>query len=149
MVTGPDTVGCHRQSRLGIVPRWPARSRVMGPFDRDQIRPRIAGFFAFAGVIRYERMDDIDGDADAGPDRPIEARWRRKAERNVDRWGVQDVETILLAMQEEHGELAQAFLEARDEGGDRDRIIAELDDLAALCVQLAWRLRSTDPTETA
>ena len=66
--------------------------------------------------------------------------WTEKAEENVDEWGVQDVETLLLAIQEELGELTQAHLEARHEGDDTERIAAELDDLAALCIQLRWRL---------
>lgn len=68
------------------------------------------------------------------------ADWRHKAEENVDEWGLQDVETLLLAMQEEMGELAQAHLEAEHENGDRTRIARELADLGALCVQLRWRL---------
>jgi len=66
--------------------------------------------------------------------------WVDKAEQNVEEWGVQDVETLLLAMQEEQGELAQAHLEAKHEDGDAARIAAELNDLAALCIQLRWRL---------
>ena len=68
------------------------------------------------------------------------AYWTGKAATNVEEWGLQDVETLLLAMQEEQGELAQAHLEAKHEDGDAERIAAELDDLAALCIQLRWRL---------
>lgn len=66
--------------------------------------------------------------------------WTEKAEENVEEWGLQDVETLLLAMQEEQGELAQAHLEETHEDGDAARIADELDDLAALCIQLRWRL---------
>ena len=66
--------------------------------------------------------------------------WSEIAEENVEEWGLQDVETLLLAMQEEQGELAQAHLEAKHEDGDAARIASELDDLAALCIQLRWRL---------
>lgn len=66
--------------------------------------------------------------------------WINKAEDNVEKWGLQDVETLLLAMQEEQGELAQAYLEAEHEDGDLARVATELDDLAALCIQLRWRL---------
>ena len=62
--------------------------------------------------------------------------WAAKAEENIEQWGLQDPETLLLAMQEEMGELAQAHLEARDEDGDPTRVAEELDDLGALCVQL-------------
>lgn len=67
-------------------------------------------------------------------------RWEEKAIENVDRWGIQDVETLLLAIQEETGELAQAYLEARAEGGDPSKIEDELEDLGALCIQLQERL---------
>jgi NTP pyrophosphatase (non-canonical NTP hydrolase) len=66
--------------------------------------------------------------------------WWDKASENVEKWGIQDIETLLLAMQEEMGELAQAYLEARSEGGDHVRIGEELADLAALCIQLQWAL---------
>ena len=66
--------------------------------------------------------------------------WVAKAELNIDRWGLQDRETLVLAMQEELGELAQAVLEHEHEDGEYDRIGDELDDLAALCVQLDRRL---------
>lgn len=68
------------------------------------------------------------------------AYWREKAEENVEEWGLQEIDTLLLAMQEEQGELAQAYLESEYEDGDAARIASELDDLAALCIQLRWRL---------
>jgi len=64
------------------------------------------------------------------------AQWLGKADRNVEEWGLQDEETLLLAMQEELGELTQAHLEARAEDGDPDRVDEELDDLGALLLQL-------------
>ncbi|WP_206335519.1 hypothetical protein [Natronolimnobius sp. AArcel1] len=66
--------------------------------------------------------------------------WWEKASNNVEKWGLQDVPTLLLAMQEEMGELEQAHLEARDEDGDPERVGDELADLAALCFQLQWAL---------
>jgi NTP pyrophosphatase (non-canonical NTP hydrolase) len=68
------------------------------------------------------------------------AYWLEKAEENIEEWGLQDVETLLMAMQEELGEMTQAHLEAAHEDGDAARIATELDDLAALCIQLRWRL---------
>jgi NTP pyrophosphatase (non-canonical NTP hydrolase) len=68
------------------------------------------------------------------------AYWVEKAEENVEEWGLQEIETLLLAMQEEQGELSQAYLESEHEDGDAARIASELDDLAALCIQLRWRL---------
>lgn len=68
-------------------------------------------------------------------------RWPSKAAKNEEVWGDQSVETLLLAMQEELGELTQAHLEARAEGEDPRRVADELDDLAALCIQLNRRVR--------
>lgn len=67
-------------------------------------------------------------------------RWSTRATENVEEWGQQDVETLLLAAQEELGELTQAVLEARAEGGDPARVQEELDDLAALMYQLQWAI---------
>jgi NTP pyrophosphatase (non-canonical NTP hydrolase) len=64
------------------------------------------------------------------------ASWLHKADQNVEKWGLQDEETLLLAMQEELGELTQAHLEARAEDGDPDRVDEEMDDLGALLLQL-------------
>jgi NTP pyrophosphatase (non-canonical NTP hydrolase) len=63
-------------------------------------------------------------------------RWIGKANENIEEWGLQDEDTLLLAIQEELGELTQAHLEARAEGGDPERIDEELDDLGALLIQL-------------
>jgi NTP pyrophosphatase (non-canonical NTP hydrolase) len=64
------------------------------------------------------------------------ASWLHKADQNVEKWGLQGEETLLLAMQEELGELTQAHLEARKEDGDPERVDEELDDLGALLLQL-------------
>jgi len=66
-------------------------------------------------------------------------RWMGKASENIDEWGVQSEETLLLAIQEELGELTQAHLEARAEGADPARVDEELDDLGALLLQLHER----------
>lgn len=58
------------------------------------------------------------------------------AAENIDEWGYQNEETLLLALQEELGELTQAYLEARSEGGDPERVDEELDDLGALLIQV-------------
>lgn len=67
-------------------------------------------------------------------------RFRQKAERNIAKWGLQDVETLGLAVAEEAGELAQAILKHRHEGGTVQRIAEEADDLGALCLQVRARL---------
>ncbi len=66
-------------------------------------------------------------------------RWMGMASENIEEWGLQDEETLLLAIQEELGELTQAHLEARAEGGDPARVDEELDDLGALLLQLHER----------
>lgn len=73
-------------------------------------------------------------------------RWLGKAEENIAEWGLQSEETLLLAIQEELGELTQAHLEATHEDGDDSRVDEELDDLGALLLQLheARNNRSVD-----
>ena len=70
--------------------------------------------------------------------------WEDKALENEEKWGSQSIQTLLMCMSEELGEVNQAFLEWRDEDGDWDEIQAELDDLAALCHQLDWRINEAD-----
>lgn len=78
--------------------------------------------------------------SDSNPGIPHADLWREKGEENIETWGRQSFSTLLLAAQEEMGELTQSYLEARDEEGDPERIQGELDDLAALLVQMAWLL---------
>ena len=63
-----------------------------------------------------------------------------KAEKNIKKWGLQSLETLGLAVAEEAGELAQAILKHRWEGGSLARIAEEADDLGALCLQVRARL---------
>jgi NTP pyrophosphatase (non-canonical NTP hydrolase) len=62
-----------------------------------------------------------------------------KAEQNIVKWGLQDYETLGLAIAEEAGELAQAILQYRHEEGFEERICDEAADLGALCVQMLKR----------
>ncbi|WP_227015548.1 hypothetical protein [Haloarcula sp. JP-L23] len=91
-----------------------------------------------------ERDERVATDGGQSPGEPVDiglfATWHHKAAENVQRWGLQDTETLLLAMQEEMGELTQAHLEATHEDGDHERIEAELADLGALLLQLHMRL---------
>lgn len=66
----------------------------------------------------------------------------RKAERNVSKWGLQDLTTLCLAIAEETGELAQAILQYEHEGGEFSRIAEEAADLGALCVQVLLYVRN-------
>ena len=64
------------------------------------------------------------------------ARLEAKAAANTAKWGMQDFQTLGLAVAEEAGELAQAILQHLHEGGDRGRICEESVDLGALCLQV-------------
>ena len=78
--------------------------------------------------------------------------WYNKAKQNIDKWGLQDKETIALAMMEELGELTQAILQYNELSHDvpdssenqlkYERMNNELDDLAALMYQMKWVLNS-------
>ena len=59
-----------------------------------------------------------------------------KAKSNLQKWGEQDLETLGLCVAEEAGELAQAILQHKHEGGREDRIFNEAVDLGALCLQV-------------
>ena len=63
-----------------------------------------------------------------------------RARRNVEKWGNHEVETLALAIAEETGEVCQAIMKARWEGGDRERIRDEVIDLGALCYQMILSL---------
>lgn len=58
-----------------------------------------------------------------------------KANININKWGLQTPDTILLAMMKELGELTQAFLQYNYENGDYQKIDKEIYDLLALCEQ--------------
>jgi len=83
---------------------------------------------------------------DATRYRSLIETWISQADRNLEQWGLQDEETLLLAIQEELGELTQAHLEARDEDGDPGRVDEELADLGALLIQLHESRRDQSPT---
>ncbi len=63
-----------------------------------------------------------------------------KADANISKWGLQDEATLILAATEELGELAQAFLKSKHEGGQIGRITDEAKDLGALCCQIIYLL---------
>lgn len=58
--------------------------------------------------------------------------WQEKNQENIEKWGWQDAEVLLLSMQEELGELTQSVLEYRYEDGGYQEMYDELADLAAL-----------------
>ncbi|MHA1403796.1 MAG: hypothetical protein ACTSSI_08530 [Candidatus Helarchaeota archaeon] len=62
-------------------------------------------------------------------------------EKNVKKWGIQEIDILLLATMEELGELSQAFLQANWENQPRERIESELIDLAALLPAIYFKLK--------
>lgn len=66
--------------------------------------------------------------------------WQDKARENVEKWGLQDRRTLVLAMLEELGELTQAVLEHEAEDGDYQRMYDETADLGALLIQMEHAL---------
>ena len=68
--------------------------------------------------------------------------WRGQANENVEKWGTQHPETLLVAITEEVGELSQAYLEATYEDGDPSDVHAEIDDIAALLIQFTVAIDS-------
>ena len=66
--------------------------------------------------------------------------WVEKAQGNLKKWGLQDEATLIECMTEEMGEVAKAHLQFVHECGDYSRIREEVGDLAALCLQIAYRL---------
>ena len=82
------------------------------------------------------------------PHRDKSREWAAKAVANVEEWGHQRRETLLLAMLEELGELTQATLEAKHEDGNPAHIQEELDDLAALMYQMQWAMSNTQIEQT-
>lgn len=80
--------------------------------------------------------------------RPVWMDWiNRRVAKNLDKWGVQDFETLGLAVCEEAGELAQAILQNKHENGERVRITREALDLAALCVQVLVTMKEKHGAE--
>jgi NTP pyrophosphatase (non-canonical NTP hydrolase) len=79
------------------------------------------------------------------PDDAFASAWRSKANDNLREWGEQDLETLLLAAQEELGELTRAVLEVEHEDGDRPDIQREIDDLGALIFQIQHAYQSERP----
>lgn len=66
----------------------------------------------------------------------IALKLSKQADANLQKWGLQDRETLALAIAEECGELAQAILQLRHEGGEMYRVSEESVDLGSLCVQM-------------
>lgn len=85
-----------------------------------------------AGTIERKRPKGIS----------VGRAWDRRASENIDEWGVQHPLELLSAINEEVGEIEQAYLEATHEGGDEGSVEEEIDDLGPLLMQLVESLRS-------
>lgn len=57
-------------------------------------------------------------------------------------WGIQHPDELLSAINEEIGEIEQAYLEATHEGEPEKRVEKEIDDLGPLLMQLVESLRN-------
>jgi len=66
-------------------------------------------------------------------------RAQEKALENIDKWGFQDIETLLLALMEEVGEVSQAWLKYKHEHGALHRVIDEVRDTMPLLLQITER----------
>jgi len=69
-------------------------------------------------------------------------QWICKSEKNIDKWGLQNLKDLCLATLEELGELTQAVLQFYHEGQPEYRILEELDDLVPLCFQIFRRIQN-------
>lgn len=78
-------------------------------------------------------------------------KWKDQAKKNIDKFGHQPKEILILAMVEELGELSQALLEYKhavpfvrlsklEKKVQFNKIYDELDDLSALMYQMKWAL---------
>ena len=75
------------------------------------------------------------------PSRSLSKDWRdnwdEKARRNIEKWGNQGPLVLVSVLTEEVGEVARAVTEEHYLGGGRlNRIEEEIDDLAAVCIQM-------------
>ena len=61
---------------------------------------------------------------------------RNQALKNLEKWGLQSYSNLILAVAEEAGELAQAYLQYEHEDKEKERIYKETVDLGALCFQI-------------
>lgn len=68
--------------------------------------------------------------------------WDRRARENEEEWGIQHPEELLSAINEEVGEIEQAYLQATHEDGEKGDVEAEIDDLGPLLMQLVESLRT-------
>lgn len=84
--------------------------------------------------------DGIERKRPSGED--VGRRWDRKASENMAVWGIQHPQELLSAINEEFGEVEQAYLEATHEGEPERLVEEELDDLGPLLLQLIESLRN-------
>lgn len=68
--------------------------------------------------------------------------WDRRALENEEEWGIQHPEELLSAINEEVGEIEQAYLEATHEDGEKGDVEGDIDDLGPLLMQLVESLRT-------
>ena len=71
---------------------------------------------------------------------------RNQACENMEKWGVQNMETLALAISEQSGKLSQAFLHSEFEQDKYEvgQILSQARHIAALCIQVAVALEGQD-----
>lgn len=74
--------------------------------------------------------------------RNIGRDWGQRALKKEGEWGIQHPHELLSAINEEVGEIEQAYLEATHESGDEGAVQDEIDDLGPLLMQLVESLRT-------
>jgi len=74
--------------------------------------------------------------------RSVGQAWDRKASENMSEWGIQHPLELLSAINEEIGEIEQAYLEATHEGAPEGFVEDEIDDLGPMLFQLVESLRN-------
>ena len=70
--------------------------------------------------------------------------WTERAQRNMDKWGIQTMKDVALSMTEELGELTQAILQYHHEDGSLERVKEELHDLTPLCYQMLFSIQGEE-----
>ena len=79
--------------------------------------------------------------------------WAERGLENEEIWGIQHPEELLSAINEEVGEIEQAYLEATHEDGARRAVEDEIHDLGPLLMQLIRSLaahpQAFEPLPTA
>lgn len=95
-------------------------------------------------MIDNTHGDGVEQQSDERPTIPVGNRpgsylgleWANRGLKNEAKWGIQHPEELLSAINEEVGEIEQAYLEATHEDGNKKAVQDEIHDLGPLLMQL-------------